>query len=341
MKAAVYHRLDDIRIENMPKPEIGQDEALVEMKACGICGSDLMEWYLKKRAPLVLGHEPAGIIAEVGDKVEDFKVGDRVFVHHHVACLTCHYCIRENYTMCEQFGKTHIIPGGFAEHFKVPAQNLHVDTLRIPDSLSFDEATLIEPAACCIRAIRKYSAQHGDVIVIIGAGPSGIINTMLLKNSGAGKIIVSDLVDYRLKVVKRLGADLTVNPKKENLAETLKNVTDSRGADLVIVTAPSAEAFSEGIQLCRKGGTLLLFAPTPPEVQAHLSPHRLFFSEITIVPSYSTSHVETRMALDLLVSGKVRAKELITHRFSMDKIQDAFRTASENRECLKVVIKNE
>jgi len=341
MKAAVYYSLGDIKIEDIPKPKISQDEILVKMKACGICGSDLMEWYLKSRAPLVLGHEPSGIVAEAGNKVEDFKVGDRVFVHHHVACLTCHYCTRGSYTMCEQFGKTHIIPGGFAEYFKVPTPNLQIDTLNIPDDVSFEEATLIEPIACCIRAMRKCNVQPSDVVAIIGAGSSGIINTMLLKNSVASKIIVSDIVDYRLKVAKRFGADLTINPKSEDYVDKLKSVTEGRGADLVIVTAPSVEAFSEGIRACRKGGTLCLFAPTSPEVQARISPHKLFFSEITIIPSYSTSHVETRMALEMIMPGRVKAKELITHRFPLTHTQDAFKTAVENKECLKVVITNE
>jgi len=341
MKAAVYYSLGNIKIEDISKPKISQDEILVKMKACGICGSDLMEWYLKNRAPLVLGHEPSGIIVETGDKVEDFKVGDRVFVHHHVACLTCHYCIRGNYTMCERFGKTNITPGGFAEYFKVPALNLQIDTLKIPDNLSFEEATLIEPIACCIRAMRKCNVQPSDVIAIIGAGPSGIINTMLLKNSNASKIIVSDIIDYRLKVAKRVGADLTINAKKENFVEKLKSATGGIGADLVIVTAPSVEAFSEGIHVCCRGGTLCLFAPTSPRLQARISPHRLFFSEITVVPSYSTSHVETRMALEMISSGRVKAKELITHRFPLAQIQEAFRTAAESKECLKVVITNE
>jgi len=239
MKAAVYYSLDNIKIEDMPKPKINQNEILVKTKACGICGSDLMKWYLKGRAPLVLGHEPAGIIAETGNKVEDFKVGDRVFVHHHVACLTCHYCIRGDYTMCEQFGKTHIIPGGFAEYFEVPLPNLQIDTQKIPDNLSFEEATLIEPVACCIKAVRKCNVQPGDIIAVIGAGPSGIINTMLLRNSNASKIIVSDIIDYRLKVAERLGADLTINSRSEDFGKKLESVTDGRGADVVIVTAPS------------------------------------------------------------------------------------------------------
>jgi L-iditol 2-dehydrogenase len=142
-------------------------------------------------------------------------------------------------------------------------------------------------------------------------------------------------------VAEKVGADLVINPKNDNFIEKLKDITDGRGADLVVVTAPSVEAFSQGMQACRRGGTVLLFAPTSPEVQVHISPHRLFFSEITIIPSYSTSHVETRMALEMINSGRVRAKELITHRFLLAKVQDAFETAVGSRECLKVVITNE
>jgi len=340
MKTAVYYSLDDIRVEEMPKPKIGPDEILVEMKACGICGSDLMEWYLKNRAPLVLGHEPSGVIVEVGYKVEDFKLGERVFVHHHVACLTCHHCLQGDYTMCEKFGQTHIHPGGFAEYFKVPAPNLQIDTLKIPDNVSFEEATLIETVACCVRALTKCKVQPGDTVVIIGAGPSGIIHAMLSRNLGASQIIVSDLVKYRLEAAKRFGADLTINPRSENLVEKVREVTDGRGADMVVVTAPNVKALLEGMDVCRKGGTVCLFAPTPPTEYMRVSPHRLFFSEIKLIPSYSTSHLETRTALKLISSGRIKAKELITHRFPLSCIEDAFKKAAKGKERLKVVVLN-
>jgi len=341
MKAAVYYSLDDIRVEEMPKPKIGPDEILVEMKACGICGSDLMEWYLKNRAPLVLGHEPSGVIVEVGDKVENFKVGERVFAHHHVACLTCHYCLRGDYTMCENFRQTRIHPGGFAEYFRVPAPNLQVDTLKIPDNVSFEEATLIEPVACCVRALTKCKVQPGNTGVIIGAGPSGIIHAMLSRSLGASQIIVSDLVKYRLEAARRFGADLAVNPLSESLVEKVREVTDGMGADMVIVTVPNVKALLEGMDVCRKGGTLCIFAPTPPSEYMRISPHRLFFSEIKVIPSYSTSHTETRTALKLISSGRIKAKELITHRFPLSRIGDAFKMAAKGKECLKVVVLNE
>ena len=341
MKAAMYYSQKDIRIGNMPQPKINENEVLVGMKSCGICGSDLMDWYLRSKAPLVLGHEPAGMIAEKGRNVEGFDVGDRVFVHHHVACLSCHYCLRGDYTLCEQFHETNIIPGGFAEYFKVPIYNLQIDTLKIPDTLSFDEATLIEPVGCCMRALKKCNIQRGDSVAIIGAGATGIIHTALSKIFGAAKIVVSDLVNYRLSIAQKFGADVVVNPENENLAKIAKAETDGRGVDVTVVTAPSLEAYQDGLSVCRKGGKICFFASTETGEYLRLSPKELFFSEIQIIPSYSTSHLETRAALELLKSGKLNVKGLITHRFKLVDTAEAFKTALESKESLKVIVFNE
>lgn len=341
MKAAVYYSLDNILIEDMPVPKIGPQEVLVAMRACGVCGSDLMEWYLKTRVPLVLGHEPSGAVAKVGSKVGGFEVGDRVFAHHHVACLTCHYCRHDAYTLCAQFAKTRLEPGGFAEYFKVPAKNLQIDTLKIPPEISFEEATLIEPVGCCIRALNKCNIRAADSAIVVGAGPSGIIFTMLLRNFGAAQVIVTDFVDYRLKAAKGAGADLTVNPETDSLIDMVKRATDGRGVDVVIVTAPNVNAYLAGLELCRKGGTLCVFAPTQQEDFMRLSPNKLFFSEIRLVPSYSTSHMETRTALKLIQTKIVDTKKLITHKFPLNKTAEAFQTAARGKECIKVVVSNE
>lgn len=341
MKVATYYSQEDIRIEETPKPRIGEDEVLVEMKACGICGSDLMSWYLKNRAPLVLGHEPAGIIAKAGSKVECFTVGDRVFVHHHVACLTCHYCLHGDYTLCEQFHKTYIEPGGFSEYFRVPAPNLQIDTLKIPENISFEEATLIEPIGCCLRALKKCGIKAGDSVAIIGAGPAGVIHTVLAKISGAAKTIVGDLIDYRLRMAEKFGADVTFNPEKGDFAEVVKAETDGRGADLVVVAAPNIGAYKTGVGVCRRGGRLCVFAPTLPGEYLSVSPKELFFSEIQMIPSYSTSHLETRTALELIKCGRIDAKGLITHRFPLTDAAEAFKTAIKNKEGLKVIVLNE
>jgi L-iditol 2-dehydrogenase len=341
MKAAVYYSQEDIRIEDFPIPKLDENEVLVEMKACGVCGSDLMDWYLKSRAPLVLGHEPAGVVKMKGGKVRDFKVGDRVFVHHHVACLRCHYCKHGDYTLCEQFHDTNIKPGGFAEYFKVPFKNLQLDTLVLPETVTFEEATLIEPVGCCLRAIRKGNVQAGDSVAVIGAGATGIIHVGLSKIYEAAKTIVSDLLDYRLRMAKRFGADVVVNAEREDLNSIVKTETGGMGVDVAVVTAPSLEAYKSAMRICRKGGRLIVFAPTIPGKHLEVSPEELFFSELQIIPSYSTSHVEIREALDLIASGRLNVKELITHRFKLVDTAKAFGTASESKESLKVIVVNE
>jgi L-iditol 2-dehydrogenase len=340
MKSAVYHGPEDIGIEEAPKPEIGEDEVLVEMKACGVCGSDLMDWYLEKRAPLVLGHEPVGVVAEKGKRVKSFETGDRVFVHHHVADMTCHYCTHGDYTLCDQFHKTNIHPGGFSEYFRVPAPNLQFDTLKVPDSVSDEEGTFIEPVGCCLRAAAKCDIRTGDAVAVIGAGTTGILHIALARLFGAAHVIASDIFDSRLEMAKKYNADIVVNPKTENVAEAVMSLTNGIGADAVIITAPNLQAYETGLRICRRGGRLCVFAPTPPEVHLNISPKELFFSEVQIVPSYSTSHLETRTGLELIASGRLNVEPLVTHRFPLERIANAFKTARGDSKSLKVIVLN-
>jgi len=341
MKVAMYYSQGDIRIEEVDKPRIEEDEILVQMKACGLCGSDLMDWYLEPKAPLVLGHEPAGVIVDKGKKVKGFEIGDRVFAHHHVACMTCHYCLNGDYTLCKEFHETHLKPGGFAEFFAVPSPNLRLDTLKIPDTMSFEQATLIEPVGCCVRALTKCRTKVGDSVAIVGAGPTGLIHTSLAKIYGASQVIVSDLIDFRLELAKSLGADVVVNSGKESMMDAVKRETDGRGVDLAIVTAPNLNAYRTGVDVCRKGGKLCVFAPTSPKVLFQLSLKEMFFSELQLIPSYSTSHVETRVALELLCSRKICLDRLITHRFRLEDASRAFQTALAGKNSLKVLVLNE
>jgi L-iditol 2-dehydrogenase len=338
MKAAVYHGKNDIRVEEVPLPEIQNDEVLVKMKACGICGSDLMDWYLNTRAPIVLGHEPAGVIVKIGRKVKEFTVDDRVFAHHHVACLMCHYCSRGDYTLCEQFHNSNIKPGGLAEYFRIPASNLQIDTLKIPRQMSFEEATFIEPIGCCIRALKKCDVKTGDSVGVIGAGTTGLIHTALTKIYGATKTIVGDFIEFRLRSAEKFGADVTVNVKQENLVDVAKAETEGRGVDIAIVTAPSMDAYKVGMKICRTGGKICVFAPTNPGETLQISLKELFFTEVQIIPSYSTSHLETREAFELVESAKIDVKELITHKYTLAQVARAFETASQNKDSLKVVV---
>jgi L-iditol 2-dehydrogenase len=212
--------------------------------------------------------------------------------------------------------------------------------LKIPESLPLEQATLIEPIGCCIRALNKCGFHYGDSIAVIGAGPTGLIHTGLAKTYGASVIIVSDFIDSRLNFARKFGADRVINPKCENLNEGVKAETDGRGVDVVVVTAPSPEAYMASIAICRRGGKLCVFAPTTPGKRLRMSPKELFFSEISIVPSYSTSHLETRLALGLMVSDKINFEGLISHRFNLEDTAEAFKMALDGERSLKVVVQN-
>ena len=337
MKVARYYSRHDIRLEEVRVPRIGTGEILVQVKACGLCGSDLMEWYVKEKAPVVLGHEPAGVVAEVGEGVGEFKVGDRVFVHHHVPCFTCHHCLRGHYTLCETFKATHLDPGGFAEYIRVPALNVARDVLTIPPGVSFAQATLIEPVATCIRGIERAGLQVGDTVAVLGAGVTGLIHLQLARIMGAGTVVVTDFAGFRLEMARQLGADLALDARQDVLA-ALKELNEGRGADVVIVTAGSIQAMEEGMTLAGEGATVLLFAPSPPVAVLPVSPYRLLFSEITIVSSYSCSPPETRQALKLIQGGRIRVAELITHRFDLTGVDKAIHLAAQAGESLKIVI---
>ena len=337
MRVSRYYSRQDIRLEEMPVPEIGPGELLVQVKACGLCGSDLMAWYADEKAPTVLGHEPTGVVVKVGEGVEQFAVGDRVFVHHHVPCFTCHYCTRGYYTLCATFKATHIDPGGFAEVIRVPALNVARDVLRLPDDMSFEEGTLIEPVATCIRGIERAGLQKGDTVAVLGAGVSGLILLQLARLWGAGLVVATDFVDYRLEMARRLGADHALHAAAD-VGAVLKALNEGRGADVVLVAVGSSKAMEQGLALAEKGGTVLFFAPTPPGVTLPISPHRLVFEEVTVTGSYSCTPQETRLALKLIQGGRINVKDLITHRFDLSGVGEAIKLAGEAQESLKIII---
>jgi L-iditol 2-dehydrogenase len=338
MRVARYYSRSDVRLEQMEVPEPGPGEMLVQVKACGLCGSDLMEWYADSKAPAVLGHEPVGFVSRLGTDVEDFVPGDRVFVHHHVPCLVCHYCLRGNFSCCETFKRNGIDPGGFAEYIRVSKLNVERDVLRIPDTIPFEEATLIEPTACAIRGVKRAGVSPGDTIFIIGAGVSGLLFTQLCKLWGAGLTVVSDPVGYRLQKATELGADVVVNPGEEDVQTALNGLTHGVGADVVIVTVGSASVIEQGLKLLSKGGTVLIYAPLAPGDTVGVDMCDLLFSEKTVTSTYSCGPDDTRLALDLIGQGKVCTAGLVTHRFGLDEVGEAIRLASRHDESVKVVI---
>ena len=338
MLAVEYHSNEDVRVVEMPVPTIGPGELLVRMQACGLCASDVMEWYMRPRAPLYPGHEPVGIVTEVGEGVQQFSVGQRVFMHHHVPCMVCHYCQRGSFSQCATFRATRLYPGGLAEYICVPALNVQLDVLPLPGTLSFEAATLIEPLACCIRGINRAAMQPGDSVLILGAGSNGQMLAQLARQRGALRVIVVDPITYRRHCALGNGADDALDPGIGELSEQIAAVNDGRKPDIVIVTPSTISAMQQGLELVAPGGTVLLFAPPPPEAILPVAANTLFFSEISLRTSYSAGPHETRQALDLLASGRIRAVSVITHRFTLRDAAQAFRLVAMPGDALKAVI---
>jgi L-iditol 2-dehydrogenase len=338
MKVAVYYKSDDIRVEEQPIPIIGPGEILVKTKACGLCGGETMDWYIEPRAPKVLGHEPTGVVIQTGPGVTNVNEGDRVFVHHHVACMSCHYCYRGAFTLCDHYRQTGIDPGGFAEYFRVPAEIVQLDTLVLPDNVSFEEGTIIEPMACALKGIRQTCIHPGDTLAIVGVGFMGLCYLQLALLQPIGRTIALDLNEWRLGKAKSLGATNTINTKSGNVVEEFKKLNEDRGADIVIVTAPSVEAWELGQALCDKGATLHLGAPAPPDEVWCVQPTDLWFQEIKIHSTYSATHMDTEAVLNLLASGRVDANSMITHRFNLDDVAEGIRLLRAARESLKILL---
>lgn len=338
MRVARLYSFDDIRIEDMPVPEMGSHDALIKTKACGICSGDVMPWYIEKKAPVVLGHEPTGEIVAVGKEVTSFMPCDRVFVHHHAPCFTCRHCKKGNYVQCHTWRNTRIIPGGISEYILIPPTNLENDTLILSDEISYEDGTLIEPTACAVKALKRGRILRGDIVLVIGLGVMGQLNILLARKYGAEKIIGADMVPFRLVKAKELGADEVIDVSEDNLIDSLKELTSGVMADLVIVGPNSVEAMEQGISAAGAGGKVLFFTPAKPGEQLVIEPNELYFKDINIITSYSCGPTDTADALELIEEGIIRAEKLITHRFPIDRTAEAFRLTAEAKNSLKSVI---
>lgn len=337
MRVGMYYNNRDVRLEEMPKPKIGAGEVLLKMKACGICGSDVMEWYRIKKAPLVLGHEATGEIAEVGTEVKNYKVGDRVFVAHHVPCNTCRYCLSGNHTACETLHTTNYYPGGFSEYIRVPALNVDRGTFILPDEVSYEDGTFIEPLACVLRAQRAVQLKQGQSVLILGSGISGLLHLLLARSLGAGTIIMTDVNEYRLKIAKESGADVVINAQG-NVIGALRKANENRLADLVIICASAASVFTQALQTVERAGAILCFAPTAPGVTLAVAVNDFWRNNIKIIHSYGSSPQDNVLALELLWTNKVLVNKLITHRLKLSEIGEGFRIMVESKESIKVII---
>ncbi|MHA1754341.1 MAG: zinc-dependent dehydrogenase [Candidatus Odinarchaeia archaeon] len=337
MRVAVYYNNNDVRIEERPIPEISEDEILVKVHASGICGSDVMEWYRVKTAPRVLGHEMTGDIVKVGSNVDKFKVGQRVFVSHHVPCNSCHYCYYGFHTACETLHTTNYDPGGFSEYIRIPKINVDRGVFVLPDSVSYDEGVFIEPLACAVRGQEHLNIFKGQSVLIMGCGVSGILHIQLSRLAGAGKIFATNRREYRRKAAKEFGADIVLKPE-EATVEKIKELNDGHLIDRIIVSTGAPQAVQQAFELIERGGTILFYAVPPPDINTSVNLNRLWRNEVSIKMSYGASPSDLYKSLMLIKNKRVDVEKMITHRFPLTEAQKAFKLVASGDKCIKVVL---
>ena len=338
MRVGMYYGNSDVRVEEMSKPQIGKGEILIRVMASGICGTDVVEWYRRNRIPLVLGHEIAGEIVELGEGVKQYKRGDRISASHHVPCGSCHYCLMGHHTVCDTLRRTSFEPGGFSEFLRLPSINVEKGVYRLPLDVSYEEATFIEPLACVLRGQRLAGYRKGQCLLVIGSGISGLLHIQLAKSKAFGKIIATDINDYRLKSALGLGADHAIHAG-DNVPEKIKDLNEGRLADLVILCASARPAFEQAFNSIERGGTILIFASAEENYNFLLPINKLFWrNEINLLSSYAANPEEHLTSLELISKKKVDVKSMITHRFGLKDIQKGFKLVAEAKESIKVII---
>ena len=334
----MYYSNQDVRLEEMPVPQIGPGEVLIRVEASGICGTDLLEWYRLHKAPLVLGHEVAGVIDAVGEGVENYKEGDRICAAHHVPCNTCHYCLSGHHTVCDTLRRTNFDPGGFAEYVRLPRINVDQGIFPLPGEVSFEEATFVEPLACVLRGQRLAHLQPGQSVLVVGSGVAGLLHIQLARTSGACYVMATDIVNHRLEAARKFGADVAIHAKEYSPAY-LRRAAGGRLADLVVICSGAASAISQALESVERGGTVLFFAPTEPGVSVPISVNDLFWrNEITLTSSYGGSPQDYAAALELIQAGKMRVRDMITHRLGLAETNLGFQLVARAHDSLKVII---
>ncbi len=338
MRVAMYYNNSDIRIQEMSRPVCGPGEIIMRVEASGICGSDVMEWYRIKKAPLVLGHEVAGEVVEAGEGVENFKVGDRIVAAHHVPCNTCSYCLAGHHTACETLRRTNFDPGGFAEYVRLPAINVDRGVFVIPDDISYEQATFHEPLGCVLRALRIASLKPGQNALIIGSGIAGLLMIHAARQLGAGRILAIDPVPFRLDLAKQFGADEAIPPEEDPNA-ILRRLTGGRLADLVVVCTGAEIAQSRALESAERGGMILFFALPAPKVNISFSVTDVFGrNDRTLATSYGASPYDSWAALELMRSVTIRVKDMITHRLPLSDTAKGFLLVERAQNSMKVII---
>ena len=340
MRVAVYHSNSDIRIEERPVPVAGPGEILVRIRASGICGSDVMEWYRMPKAPIVLGHEVAGDVVSIGEGVRHVREDQRVVVSHHVPCNECRLCVAGYHTACETLHATNFDPGGFSEYVRVPELQTDRGVFVLPDHVSYEEGSFVEPLGCVVRAQMRAGVRPGSTVLVIGSGISGLLHIRLALALDAGRVLATDVSEYRLGWARRSGAETTFDAVAagEVLPDLVREANEGRLADLVILSTSAPSAIAQALACLESGATFVFFAPPPPDTPLEMPMGELWRREVTVRTAYGAAPADLEAALDLIASKRVRVEDLVTHRLPLAGIAEGFRLVAEADESVKVIL---
>jgi len=340
MRAVFLYGVKNLQVENIDIPKVEPGEVLVKVRAATTCGTDVkifQRGYVSGviKLPTVFGHEWAGDVVKVGDGVVWPKEGMQVRAGNSAPCLRCRMCQKEKYNLCENMTW---LWGAYAEYIRVPARIVMLNTQEIPPSVTYEEAAITEPLACVLHGIEEAHIKLGDTIAIIGAGPIGLLHLLSAKKMGTGRVIISDTVDERLQLAQELGADVLINAKHEDATEKVKRLTDGYGADVVIEAIGLPATWEQALKMVRKGGTVLEFGGCPPGTEIRVSTELLHYEEVTLLGSFHATPAHFKKALNLIASGTLNVKPLITRKMKLDEIGDAFQILTTSKRDLKIAI---
>lgn len=335
MKAQVFRGVNQLSYEELPVPAIAPDEVLVQVRVVGLCQSDIKKIrYPLYEPPRIFGHETAGIIAAVGNKVSGWEVGQRVAVMHHIPCMRCGYCLNDNFSMCDVYKNISTTAGfnpsggGFAEYVKVPGHIVRNGGLiPIPDRVSFEQASFVEPTNCCLKAVKKAQITPGQTVLITGAGPIGLMFIMLVKYFGA-RAIATDLLPSRIEKALSVGAEAAFDARDADNPAKIQALTDGMGVDTTLLAVPSEKAFFQALDCTRKGGKILFFAEFPDQVEIPINPNILYRREIDLMGSYSSSYRIQSLAADIVFNRRIDVDTLISDRYPLQDLSAAVERAS-------------
>lgn len=345
MKAQVFRGVNQLSYEDVPVPDIMPDEVLVQVKVVGLCQSDIKKiCYPLYNPPRIFGHETAGTIAAVGSAVQNWQVGQRVVVLHHIPCMHCGYCLNDNFSMCEVYKITTtagFVPsgGGFAEYVKVPGHIVRQGGLMaIPAAVSFEQASFVEPTNCCLKAVKKARIEPGQTVLVTGAGPIGLMFIMLVQYFGA-RAIATDLLPSRIQKALSLGAEAAFDARDPDLVNQVQALTAGMGVDTSLLAVPSQKAFFQALECTRKGGKILFFAEFPDQVEIPLNPNILYRREIDLMGSYSSSYRVQSLAADIVFNQRIDLDALVSDHYSLQDLGAAVeRAISPGPETYKILI---